>query len=255
MKQQINLPKPLFAPHGKRAVLLLHAYSGSSNDVRMMSRYLENADYSVYSPIFSGHGTLNPLDILKQEKYKWWEDTTEALAFLKEQGYTQIAVFGLSMGGIYAMKALETQDPAIIGGGLFCSPIFPENNNVLPNFMLYAKQVLQAAGTPTVELESKLSEFKPLVENQLAAIQETAQQTANQLSAIQNPVFLAQAGQDEMIDATSVFKTAHALKNSRFTLQWYPNSTHVITVGKDRRQLQQDVLNYLNDLPWNEEKE
>ena len=255
MKQQINLPKPLFAPHGKRAVLLLHAYSGSSNDVRMMSRYLENADYSVYSPIFSGHGTLDPLDILTQEKQTWWEDTKKALAFLKEQGFSQIAVFGLSMGGIYAMKALEQQDSAIIGGGLFCSPIFPENNHVLPNFMLYAKQVLQLAGTSSDELELKVSELKPLVEKQLLDIQETAQQTANQLSTIQNPVFLAQAGQDEMIDATSVFKTAHALTNSRFTLQWYPNSTHVITVGKDRRQLQQDVLNYLNGLPWNEEKE
>ncbi|MGM0125061.1 carboxylesterase [Enterococcus sp. AZ194] len=255
MKQPINLPKPLFAPHGKRAVLLLHAYSGSSNDVRMMSRYLESADYSVYSPIFSGHGTLDPLDILKQDKNTWWQDTLRALSFLKEQGYAQIAVFGLSMGGIYAMKALELQDPTIIGGGLFCSPIFPENNHVYPNFMLYAKQVLKVAGATPDELQSRLAVFDPLAKNQLLAIQDVAQQVSTELAMINVPVFLAQAGKDEMIEATNVFKTAQALKNSRYTLQWYPNSTHVITVGQDRRQLQQDVLNYLNDLPWNEEKE
>ncbi|KAF1295742.1 carboxylesterase [Enterococcus sp. JM4C] len=255
MKQQINLPKPLFAPHGKRAVLLLHAYSGSSNDVRMMSRYIESADYTVYSPNFSGHGTLDPLDILTQDKEAWWQDTTAALAFLKEQGYTQIAVFGLSMGGIYAMHALELQDPAIVGGGLFCSPIFPENNHVFENFMLYAKQVMTLAELPSATIEQKLAEFEPLAEKQLAAIQETAQRASTQLSEIKVPVFLAQAGQDKMIDPTNVFKTAQALKNSRYTLQWYPESTHVITVGKDRRQLQQDVLSFLNALPWNEEKE
>ena len=41
MAKKINLPKPLFSEKGKRAVLLLHAYSGSSNDVRMLSRRLE----------------------------------------------------------------------------------------------------------------------------------------------------------------------------------------------------------------------
>ncbi len=36
-----NQPKPVFAEHGKRAVILFHAYSGSPNDVRMLCRSLE----------------------------------------------------------------------------------------------------------------------------------------------------------------------------------------------------------------------
>ena len=66
---------------GKRAVLLLHAYSGSSNDVRMLSRRLEKENYTVYSPNFSGHGTLVPEDILDQTTEQWWQDTQEAVAF------------------------------------------------------------------------------------------------------------------------------------------------------------------------------
>lgn len=69
MRRVRQLPKPLYAKHGKRAVLLLHAYSGSPNDVRMLARFLEKADYTVYAPLFKGHGTMEPYDIL-QEKQK-----------------------------------------------------------------------------------------------------------------------------------------------------------------------------------------
>ncbi len=53
-----SLPKTLYGKHGKRAVLLLHAYSGSPNDVRMLCRFLEKSEYTVYAPLFEGHGTL-----------------------------------------------------------------------------------------------------------------------------------------------------------------------------------------------------
>lgn len=34
-----SLPQPIYEKHGKRAILLLHAYSGSPNDVRMLARF------------------------------------------------------------------------------------------------------------------------------------------------------------------------------------------------------------------------
>ena len=43
----VQVPESLFLPHGKRAVLLLHAYSGSPNDVRMLARFLEKLDYTI----------------------------------------------------------------------------------------------------------------------------------------------------------------------------------------------------------------
>ena len=34
---------------------------------------------------------------------------------------------------------------------------------------------------------------------------------------------------------------------------WYPNSTHVITVSKDRKQFEGDVVAFLSQIKWNEE--
>ena len=113
-----NLPKPFYSKKSHRGILLLHAYSGSANDVRMLARSLEKANYTVYAPILSGHGTLEPLDILAASVEQWRQDVRKSVAYLKAEGVTQLAVFGLSMGGILAMDLLTEADSTIIAGGV-----------------------------------------------------------------------------------------------------------------------------------------
>jgi len=55
-----------------------------------------------------------------------------------------------------------------------------------------------------------------------------------------------------MIDPQTVFKTAAALSHVPYTLQWYPQSGHVVTVGPERKKLEQDVFAFLETLAWKE---
>lgn len=246
----IQAPDSLFLPHGKRAVLLLHAYSGSPNDVRMLARFLEKLNYTVYVPMYTGHGTTDPLDILQETAEGWWQDSQRAVEFLRSQGYQEIAVFGLSMGGIFATRLLSVLPDELIGGGFFCSPIAPVKNNVTENFLLYARQVLERTNGEMVE--EKIESYRSLVEQQLATIEEQAHHAFENLAKINCPFFMAQAGQDEMIEAEGVFQTAERLRQTTFTLNWYPKSGHVITVGPERRQFEQDVADFLASLGWRE---
>ncbi|MBP1045149.1 alpha/beta hydrolase [Enterococcus sp. BWM-S5] len=253
MKRKIKLPEPLFVEHGERAVILFHAYSGSSNDVRMMCRFLEKKNYTVYTPIFSGHATLSPEDILSETATQWEQDAQEAVDFLKNRGYKKIAVLGLSMGGIFAMNLLTRGEEAIIGGGFFCSPIFPVKNKVPENFAVYAETVLRTAEINETELADRMVKVKEQSIQQLQQIENYAAKTAADLKKITTPVFAAQAGKDEMIDATGVFQTIEGLTHTKITFNWYPNSGHVLTVGPEHKELEQDVANYLDTLLWNEE--
>lgn len=253
MKKKVIMPKPLFVEQGPRAVILLHAYSGSSNDVRMLCRFLEKENYTVYTPIFSGHATINPEDILNKTVEDWEKDTLEAVAFLKERGYHQIAVLGLSMGGVFAVNLLTQLFDGIIGGGFFCSPIFPVQTKVPENFAIYAENVLKLTGVEAEEADRRMIAIKDQSVQQLKQIEAYAAATANDLKQITVPVFAAQAGQDEMIDPRGVFKTIEALTTTKVTFNWYPNSGHVLTVGPGHKELEQDVANYLETLPWNKE--
>lgn len=253
MRRKIKLPEPLFVENGERAVILFHAYSGSSNDVRMMCRFLEKRKYTVYTPIFSGHATLSPEDILNETVNQWEQDALQAVAFLKSRGYSKIAVLGLSMGGIFAVNLLTRELKEIVGGGFFCSPIFPVKNHVPENFAIYAESVLTAAETNEQEKTERMTVIKEQSIQQLQQIEAYAEKTAGELNKINVPVFVAQAGKDEMIEATGVFQTVEALTHTKITFNWYPNSGHVLTVGPEHKELEQDVANYLDELLWNEE--
>lgn len=250
MKNNINLPKPLFVEHGKKAVILLHAYSGSSHDVRMLCRRLEQENYTVYTPMFAGHGTMNPQDILKEEVTTWFEETQEAIQFLKNKGYQQIAILGLSMGGIMAMGALELADSAIVGGGSFCSPIFKAENHVPENFILYAKQVLSYSDYTVEQQVAMIPQIEKEANRQLQAIESFAYQVSQNLLKVTCPVFLAQAGKDQMVNPLTVFETAKALAHTKVSLQWYPNSGHVVTVDKEKKEFEKDVVAFLETLAW-----
>lgn len=243
-----QLPESLFFEKGPRAVLLLHAYTGSYNDVRMLARFLEKNQYTVYAPLFSGHATARPEDILAQTPEQWWQDTQAAIAFLKEKGYQEIAVFGLSMGGVYATRALTLGDQAIIGGGAFCSPLVKRESSIHKNFMIYTKRLLKDEWNAEREQQISADSF-----SQLTAIGQMTEDVSQKLPTIECPIFLAQAGKDTLIDPQVVFDAAQRLKQTRLTLQWYPESGHVITVGVNRKELERDVLAFIETLSWNEE--
>jgi carboxylesterase len=56
-----------------------------------------------------------------------------------------------------------------------------------------------------------------------------------------------------MFDGSSVYEIGNQLKGTYHQIIWYPNSTHVITVSKDRKQFEGDVVAFLSHIKWNEE--
>ncbi|WP_427871291.1 alpha/beta hydrolase [Listeria aquatica] len=96
-------PKPFLFETGKRAVLLLHGFTGSSADVRMLGRFLQENNYTAYAPQYKGHG-VSPDLLLKTGPSDWWQDVLDAYDHLRELGYQEIAVCGLSLGALFSLK-------------------------------------------------------------------------------------------------------------------------------------------------------
>lgn len=248
------LPQELYLQNGEKAVLLLHAYTGSPNDVRMLARKLEREGYTVLAPLFSGHGTKDPMNILNMTPDVWYDDAVKAFNKLKNDGYEEIAVFGLSMGGLFAMKLLEDFPGEFVAGGAFCSPLDPTSkHDIYPNFMQYAEFTYKKQVSSPDELEQKLNMIKVPLKNQLQAILEVTSQTSLKLKELSVPIFLAQAGLDEMINSMGVYEVGKLLKKTYHEIHWYANSTHVITVSKERQLFEEDVKAFLSHIPWNED--
>ncbi|MHA3065682.1 alpha/beta hydrolase [Lacticaseibacillus saniviri] len=239
MAVRFRQPQPIHYSGTKAGVVLLHAYTGSPNDMNKIAHRLQEAGYAVSAPLFAGHGTDNPLDILQQGNPElWWQQTQAAIADMK-QTYEQVFVFGLSLGGIFAMRAL-TEDHTLAGGGVFSSPIFSGKDNLLPGFLRYAAYIDRLAGR-----DDQSNRIKALLPAQLDAIKQVATLVAQHLPAITQPVFIAQAGADELIDANQAYTLKAALPQVPVDFHWYANARHVITVNAAHHELTKDVLNYL----------
>lgn len=243
--------EPFYSKVSHKAVLLFHAYTGSSNDVRALARRVEREGFSVYCPMFTGHGTMEPMDILDQTANVWWEDAKRAVEFLKEEGHEKIAVFGLSMGGLFAMKLIETYPDTFVGGGTFSSPLDPSDaTNIYPNFLKYCEYRYDKLNLSLEEKTKKLDSIKDPLDIQLKDISLTVQSVYEGLSRIEKNIFLAQSAKDEMVRAKGVYDAAVIMEKAFVDVHWYPNSTHVITVSHDKIQFEKDVVQFIHKLSW-----
>lgn len=243
---KILRPKPFYFDSGSTAVLLLHSFSGTSNDMRLLGRFLERSNYSAYAPMFAGHGTAEPLDILELgSPEKWWQQTQEAIQFLQEQQKIQIYVFGLSLGAIFATKALE-KIPEVSGGGVFGSPLGSTGyRGIKEAFLTYAKKVYSVQQDLTeIEIDSKMRIVSSKIDAKLTEIRKTSVGVTNQLAEIKRPYFIGQGTNDKLVNPDAATEVAKDVKTSQLHLY---NAGHVLTINHAHSQLESDVLNFLEN--------
>lgn len=230
-----------------RAIILFHAYTGTPKDVKMLGEYLHTQGYTVFMPLFLGHGSDDMRNILNTNFDEWIKQAEDAVDFLKYQGYQQIAVFGLSMGGMVAFHLLlHHQD--VIGGGSFNSPIPLSDYQQVENMFLWLAQ--QKYQEKFGDFEQYHQEITDKLKRQLTAIQEKTEQLIENFHKIDKNIYIAQSGADELIDCTIGQSMANQLMFAAVDFHYFEHAKHVITIGAYRKVFQETVLNFVNRLDW-----
>lgn len=236
----VKLPQPLQLPGTSgTCVVLLHAYTGSPNDMNLLARGLNRAGHAVIAPLFAGHGTLDPEAVLAASPAQWWAQTQQAVAAAANVAQ-RVAVFGLSLGGLFAMRALTSLTPVALGG-VFASPILPTATNVPANFLTYYAKMCRLTG----QKMPPVAEIMPRLTAQLAANRAFTAATVPQLATLTKPVFIGQGTADEMIDPQQAVRLQQALPAAPVTFHWYQDASHVLTVNSAHHALIKDVNQFL----------
>ncbi|WLD92883.1 carboxylesterase [Alkalihalobacillus sp. AL-G] len=245
---KVVAPKPFFFEGGSRGVLLLHGFTGSSADVRMLGRFLQKQGYSCLAPQYKGHG-VPPEELVHTGPEDWWEDVLNGYNELKEKGYEEIAVAGLSLGGVFSLKLGYTN--TVKGIVPMCAPMHIKSEEVMYEGVLeYAREYKKREQKPEDQVESEMDEFKKTPMNTLKALRELIADVRSNIDMIYTPTFIVQARHDEMINTDSANIIYEAIESDEKDLKWYENSTHVITLDKEKDKLHEDVLQFLNGLDW-----
>ncbi|MCT4479473.1 carboxylesterase [Peribacillus frigoritolerans] len=247
---KIKLQQPFTFEGGKRAVLLLHGFTGNSADVRMLGRYLEKQGYTCHAPHYKGHG-VPPEELVKTGPEDWWKDVMMAYDFLKSKGHEEIAVAGLSLGGVFSLKLGYTVP--IKGIVSMCAPMYIKSEEMMFKGVLeYAREFKKYEGKTQeqIELEMDLLADKPM--NTLKALQELITDVRERVDLIYAPTFVVQGRHDDVINPKSADIIIDAIESPVKKIKWYEESGHVITLDKEKDQLHEDVLEFLESLDWAE---
>lgn len=247
---KIVKPQPFTFESGPRAVLLLHGFTGHSADVRMLGRFLEKKGYTSHAPIYRGHG-LPPEELLEATPAQWWEDVTNAYQHLLDLGYKEIAVAGLSLGGVLGMKlAYSEKTKAII---TMCAPVFFDNKTQLTQgFKHFSKEYKQLEQK---DEETTKKELKYLLENSSDMFNQLSSlinEVKGNIDTIYTPTLVTQARKDQMINIESADYIYEHVEADKKEIKWYEESGHVITLDKEKEQLYEDIYQFLESLDWKE---
>ncbi|AHA08308.1 carboxylesterase [Bacillus toyonensis] len=241
-------PKPFTFEGGDRAVLLLHGFTGNSADVRMLGRFLEKKGYTCHAPIYKGHG-VPPEELVHTGPTDWWQDVTEAYQLLKDKGFEKIAVVGLSLGGVFSLKLAYTIP--VLGVVPMCAPMYIKSEETMyQGILAYAREYKKREQKSPEQIEQEMLEFQQTPMNTLKALQELIADVRNNVDMIYAPTFVVQARHDEMINTDSANIIYNGVESTLKDIKWYEDSTHVITLDKQRDELHEDVYNFLEQLDW-----
>ncbi|PEJ09432.1 carboxylesterase [Bacillus wiedmannii] len=241
-------PKPFTFEGGDRAVLLLHGFTGNSADVRMLGRFLEKKGYTCHAPIFKGHG-VPPEELVHTGPEDWWQDVMEAYQLLKDKGFEKIAVAGLSLGGVFSLKLGYTVP--VLGVVPMCAPMYIKSEETMyQGILAYAREYKKREQKSPEQIKQEMLEFQKTPMNTLKALQELIADVRNNVDMIYAPTFVVQARHDEMINTDSANIIYNGVESTLKDIKWYEDSTHVITLDKQRDELHEDVYNFLEQLDW-----
>lgn len=245
---RISQPKPFFFEQGPRAILLLHGFTGNSADVRMLGRFLETKGYTSIAPHYAGHGVA-PEKLVETGPTDWWKDVEQAYQTLVDKGYKEIAVAGLSLGGVFSLKLGYTKP--IKGIVTMCAPMHMKSTDLMYQGVLeYAREYKKYEGKDDKLIEEEMKKFEEKPMETLAELRGLIGEVRNNVDHVYAPLFVVQGSLDKVINPESANIIHDETESTDKRIKWYEKSGHVITLDQEKKQLHEDIYEFLESLDW-----
>ncbi|MBC8014203.1 MAG: alpha/beta fold hydrolase [Sporomusaceae bacterium] len=235
--------EPFFLPGGDRGIILIHGFTGSPAEVRLLGEFLHKKGYTVLAPRLCGHGTT--VEEMANTKWPHWYSAVEDAYHIIKTQCTSIAVIGLSMGGLLAFKlAAEYQVNKIVS---LSTPIFIADKRVemLPMYRMFRtfvpkKRKAYADIGPQYSVGYSAT---PL--SSLSSLLDLIQHTDMLLPVINTPLLIIQSHRDHTVEPRSAEYIYDKAASKEKTLLWLEKSGHLVTIDIEREHVFQKITEFL----------
>ena len=242
--------KPFYFPGSGPGCLLIHGFSGSPGEIRLLGQYLSNQGYTVLGIRLPGHGTR--IEDLNRITWQDWANAVLDGWHILSAQTEQVFLVGFSMGGALALQLA----PILPAAGLIClsTPyeLGPDSRmnffTIFSNIISYASQ-----GPSDCELENQAEDhfsyekypLKGLI--QLVRLLESMRES---LPEIKTPTFLIHSQNDIGIPPQNMERIVQALGTPLPEIRTLllKNSGHVVTRDCDKDLVFEEIHRFIQDV-------
>jgi carboxylesterase len=224
---------PFFFDGGPTGCLLIHGFSGSPPEMRLMGEYLAAKSLTVLGVRLAGHGT-SPEDMARTG-WRDWVASAEAGLRELEARCDRVFVAGLSMGGLITLH-LAAHHP-LAGIVVMAAPAYIADwrFRLLPLAQYFIRWF-----TPNIEsdltdpeAENHISSYQVLPIRCVVSLRELLRLVRQELPHVKVPALVMQGENDHHVPADSARIIFEELGTTEKEIVWWPNSGHCITVDSE----------------------
>lgn len=243
----------------KTALLFLHGFSSSPQELKAMAKYFADLGYAVSLPLLPGHGT-NPKYLKEQRWMDWYQAAENSLKKLLAAGQEKIVIIGSSVGANLGLL-LSFQYPTQIKAQIWITPALRLRRELylrigtfiiqrfVPFWKFKSKRPIDELNTVADEAVFKDRIAYPVNPFQSAEevyrINEFARRS---LYRIQTPLLVLLGKHDRVIHRTVTEMIREEVRPELLELHEFENSKHLLAVDFDKEKVKEVMRNYLEKI-------
>lgn len=212
-------------------VLLIHGFTGTPAEMRLMGEFLRKKGYTVRGILLKGHGAAS-VDMKKCSYRDWIHGAVEGYRLLKQECDEVFAV-GFSMGGLLSLYLARNYD--IRGAVTLSAPIRILSRKaalyfIRRNFNTY---ILGMPDKIDINIKGIHHLFKLI------------RYVKTNLRYINKPVLVMQSYGDRAVSPMSANIIYNNIGSKDKSIVYLHRSGHVITCDKEKEQVFEEVYNFI----------
>jgi carboxylesterase len=219
-------------------VVLLHGFTATTAEVRLLADYLSGFGYTLAAPILPGHGT-QPAELNKTSWLDWYA-AAEA-AYLELRGKcTKVFVCGESMGALLALLVASRYPQ--VDGVIAVAPALQIRGIGLSRIMQYFVKF-----RPKNQAEDNLpwKGYTVYPVRGLAQVAKLQIVVKKELGNITQPLLVFMGGKDASIHPESGKIIIDAVRSFEKELIYMPDSPHVMLLAEDKEVIFQKIHEFI----------
>ena len=230
---------------GSVGVLLIHGFTGSSTEMRLVGEYLNQHEITVSAPCLPGHGTT--LEELNQCKWSDWSlQIAEEVAILQSRCDT-VFIGGLSLGSLLSLySAANIPD---IAGAILYSPaikVTDPRRHFLPIVKYLIRQIPKPEDNFTdPEAGSRLWTYDAYPVAASHEVMKFIEQVKRCLPQVTCPILIIYSTVDDTIHPDSAQFVYDGVSSTDKEIITLHNSGHVLTLDSEWEQVAEQTYQFI----------